>query len=65
MLKITDRLRLSVALLLVGGISGCQVWHASPHLSGLTATKGERQVVKRSKNDPFPSPSDVGMEASE
>jgi len=42
---------------------GCQSWLASSSLTGLTATKGERLVVKQAKNDPFPSPSDVGIKA--
>jgi len=41
---------------------GCQSWLPSSALSGLTATQGERLVVKQAKNDPFPSPSDVGIQ---
>ncbi|NOY29859.1 MAG: hypothetical protein GXP28_06675 [Planctomycetes bacterium] len=41
---------------------GCQSWQSSSVLPGLTATKDERLVVKQAKNDPFPSPSDVGIQ---
>jgi len=51
---------LSVLLVLFATI-GCQSWHTSSVLPGLTASKGERLVVKQAKNDPFPSPSDVGF----
>jgi len=40
---------------------GCQSWQTSSAFTGLTASKGERLVVKQAKNDPFPSPSDVGF----
>lgn len=64
-LNISHALRLSVALLLFCGMTGCQVWNASSILPGLTASKSERVVMKQAKNDPFPSPRDVGMKASE
>lgn len=41
---------------------GCQSWRSSGAIPGLGSTKGERQVLKQAKHDPFPSPSDVGME---
>lgn len=52
-----------VQLMLLAAIAGCQSWTSS--LSGLRATKGERRVVQQAKNDPFPSPSDVGMQVVE
>jgi len=52
---------LAGCLVLVAAI-GCQSWQSSASLSGLTASKDERLVVKQAKNDPFPSPSDVGIE---
>ena len=41
--------------------SGCQTWQSSSALPGLAAGQGERQVLREAKNDPFPSPSEVGM----
>jgi len=29
------------------------------------ASKVERQIIKQAKNDPFPSPDQVGMDAAE
>ncbi len=40
--------------------SGCQTWRSSA-IPGLGSKQGERQVLREAKNDPFPSPSDVGM----
>ncbi len=42
-------------------VSGCQAWHSSAAIPGLTTTTGERKVLRQAKNDPFPSPADVGM----
>ncbi len=53
--------RLAGCLVLVAMV-GCQSWLATSSLTGLTATKDERLVVKQAKNDPFPSPSDVGIQ---
>ena len=49
-------------LLMLGLIvsSGCQTWQSSA-IPGLGSKLGERQVLREAKNDPFPSPSDVGM----
>ncbi len=41
--------------------SGCQTWHASSAIPGLNGKKGEKLVLQQAKNDPFPSPSDVGL----
>ena len=56
-----DRLLIPFALVMLLSATGCQSWHTSAVLPGLIATKGERQVVKQARNDPFPSPRDVGM----
>ncbi len=44
--------------------SGCQAWQSSSAISGLGSKQGERQVLREAKNDPFPSPSDVGMKGT-
>jgi len=44
--------------------SGCQTWHASSAIPGLKSKQGERQVLREAKNDPFPSPSEVGMKVT-
>ena len=41
--------------------NGCQTWHSGSAISGLTAKASEREAIRQAKNDPFPSPSDVGM----
>jgi hypothetical protein len=46
-------------------VAGCQAWHHAAAIPGLGSTQGERQVLKQAKNDPFPSPSDVGLSQSE
>jgi len=45
-------------LWLVG--SGCQTWRSSS-IPGLDLGKSDRQVLRQAQQDPFPSPSDVGM----
>jgi len=65
MLKLALALRYLVAMLLVCVFTGCQAWQSSSALPGLLVSKAERQAVDQAKNDPFPSPSDVGMSAPE
>jgi len=43
--------------------SGCQSWHSAA-IPGLASKQGERQVLRQAKQDPFPSPSDVGMKVT-
>jgi len=50
----------SVVILLVAG-TGCQTWRSSAAIPGLFPQKGERKILRQAKQDPFPSPSDVGM----
>lgn len=45
-------------------LSGCQTWHTASAIPGLSANRGERQVLRQAKNDPFPSPSEVGIKAT-
>lgn len=65
MQKITKRQRcFCVASLLVSCLlmsSGCQTWRSSSALAGMGTKKGDKQTVKEAKNDPFPSPADVGL----
>ncbi len=44
-------------------LAGCQTWQSSSGLPGWGFSKVERQIVKLAKNDPFPSPKQVGLEA--
>jgi len=50
---------------LLGGFlitcGGCQMWRSSLAIPGLGSKKVESRVLREAKNDPFPSPSDVGM----
>jgi hypothetical protein len=55
--------RLTAGLLLIAALSGCQSWQSSHGIPGLGASKKERGIVKQARNDPFPSPEQVGMEA--
>jgi len=57
--------RFLAGLLVLAATLGCQSWQTSSVFPGLTATKGERLIVKKAKNDPFPSPSDVGFKGEE
>jgi len=58
---------LCTASLLGGSLitsSGCQSWRSSSAINGLGSNQGERQILREAKNDPFPSPSDVGMKGT-
>ena len=65
MVRVAIILRLSAGILLLLAFTGCQSWQSPSVLPGLTASKGERLVMQQAKNDPFPSPSEVGMKATE
>jgi len=45
-------------------VSGCQTWHSSSAIPGMGSKQGVQQVLREAKNDPFPSPSDVGMKGT-
>ena len=42
---------------------GCQAWQTHPWMPTMINSSGERQIVKQAKQDPFPSPSDVGIDS--
>jgi len=65
MRKYSTQFRFLTALLVLTATIGCQSWQTSSILPGLTTTKGERLIKKQAKNDPFPSPSDVGFKGEE
>ncbi len=44
--------------------SGCQTWQSSLAIPGLGSSQGEREILRQAKNDPFPSPIDVGMKVA-
>ena len=44
--------------------SGCQIWQSSSVIPGMGSKQSERRVLREAKNDPFPSPSDVGMKGN-
>lgn len=48
-----------IALLLTG--VGCTTWQSSSGLPGLGAWNEERNILKKVKNDPFPTPQQVGL----
>ena len=54
--------RFTAALALVAAFAGCQAWQSSTGIPVIGSSKGERQIVKQAKNDPFPSPDQVGLE---
>ncbi len=45
-------------------VCGCQTWQSSSAIPGMGSKQSERQVLREAKNDPFPSPSDVGMKGT-
>lgn len=49
------------ALIIAMGLSGCSTWNSAGSLPGLESWKDERAVIKKAKNDPFPSPQQVGL----
>lgn len=64
MLQCPDAKRWLCAMSLLGAIclasTGCQTWRSAA-IPGMASKQGEREVLKQAKQDPFPSPSDVGM----
>lgn len=63
---VSFRSRSVLALFTVGLLVsvGCQTWRSAAVIPGLSSTSGERAILSQAKNDPFPSPSDVGMGAA-
>jgi hypothetical protein len=53
--------RLGAGITLIAALSGCQSIQSAPGLPGLGASRAERGIVKQAKNDPFPSPDQVGL----
>ncbi len=53
---------LGCCVLLVCG--GCQTMSQIPGMGSMISSKGEKKIQKMAKNDPFPSPSDVGLKVS-
>ncbi len=43
---------------------GCQSWTGGSGGPGATGRHDEREIVKLVKNDPFPSPEQVGLKSS-
>ncbi|MEM8944515.1 MAG: hypothetical protein AAGD11_04965 [Planctomycetota bacterium] len=52
-----------IGLVLGGMIAccGCQTWQSTAAIPGMGAKRNETKVLQQAKNDPFPSPSDVGL----
>ncbi len=40
---------------------GCSAWQSSASLPGLGTWNEERNILKKVKNDPFPTPQQVGL----
>lgn len=51
----------ALGLLLLTAITGCTSWQTTPGLPGLSEWNEERAVLKKVKNDPFPTPQQVGL----
>jgi hypothetical protein len=49
--------------LIVGSLltTGCQVWNSSGSIPGLNNWSKDLTYAKQAKNDPFPSPEQVGL----
>jgi hypothetical protein len=49
--------------LFVGSLltTGCQVWNSSGSIPGLNSWSKDHTYAKQAKNDPFPSPEQVGL----
>ncbi len=60
-MRIASRCLYLGCLLLFAASSGCQSLSNSGLLPGLAEAKREKQIVRLAENDPFPSPSDVGL----
>ena len=54
-----------LGLLILSIPLGCQSWHASTAFPGMQTTSDQRKVLQQLDRDPFPSPSDVGMQGAE
>lgn len=49
-------------LLCVLTVTGCQTWRSSSAIPGIkTSRKENKKVIEQAKNDPFPSPGQVGL----
>ncbi len=44
--------------------SGCAMWRSASAIPRLSSKQGEREVLEQAKNDPFPSPADVGLQSA-
>jgi len=58
-------IRFTAGIILIAALAGCQSWHTSSGIPGMGASKVERQIIKQAKTDPFPSPDQVGIEATQ
>lgn len=56
------RSSLSAVAVCVLMTAGCQTWKSSSAIPGMSAKKSEREALRQAKHDPFPSPSQVGMQ---
>jgi hypothetical protein len=52
-----------LALAVIAG--GCQGLSRSSLVPGFAESRQERQIARQAENDPFPSPSDVGIQSPE
>lgn len=50
-----------IAMLLTLFLPGCQTWQSSTGIPGLDGWSEDSKIEKSAKNDPFPSPQQVGL----
>ncbi len=43
---------------------GCAMWRSASAIPHISSKQGEREVLEQAKNDPFPSPADVGLQSA-
>jgi|GEM_PF-2801852 len=49
-------------LMLALATGGCQNLSSTSLIPGLAESRRERQIVRQAENDPFPTPSEVGIQ---
>ena len=55
------RIFVTAAIPLALCLPGCQAWQSSTGIPGLDGWSEDSKIEKSAKNDPFPSPQQVGL----
>lgn len=61
LLKSCRRWQYLVCIMLLLISAGCTSWQSPTGLPGLGTWNEERNILKKVKNDPFPTPQQVGL----